>query len=59
MLRNLVTSLLEHEKVKTTDSKAKELRPLAQHLIGLGNGRSSRRRQALAVSESGNRQEAV
>ena len=23
MLRNLVTSLLEHERVKTTDSKAK------------------------------------
>ena len=36
MLRNLVTSLLEHEKVKTTDAKAKELRPLAEKMIGLG-----------------------
>jgi len=35
MLRNLVTSLLEHEKVKTTDAKAKEVRPLAEKLIGL------------------------
>jgi large subunit ribosomal protein L17 len=36
MLRNLVTSLFEHEKLKTTDAKAKELRPLAERLIGLG-----------------------
>lgn len=50
MLRNLVTSLFEHEKVKTTDSKAKELRPLAEHLIGLGKrGDLHARRQALAV----------
>ena len=26
MLRNLVTSLLQHEKVRTTDAKAKEVR---------------------------------
>lgn len=50
MLRNLVTSLLEHEKLKTTDAKAKELRPLAEHLIGLGKrGDLHARRQALAV----------
>lgn len=36
MLRNLVTSLFEHEKLKTTDAKAKELRPLAEKLIRLG-----------------------
>ena len=36
MLRNLVTSLFEHEKLKTTDAKAKELRPLAEKLIQLG-----------------------
>jgi len=50
MLRNLVTSLLEHEKVKTTDAKAKEVRPLAEKLIGLGKrGDLHARRQALAV----------
>ena len=50
MLRNLVTSLFEHEKIKTTDTKAKELRPLAEHLIGLGKrGDLHARRQALSV----------
>jgi large subunit ribosomal protein L17 len=50
MLRNLVSSLLEHEKVKTTNAKAKELRPLAEKLIGLGKrGDLHARRQALSV----------
>lgn len=50
MLRNLVTSLLEHEKVKTTDAKAKEVRPLAEKLIGLAKrGDLHARRQALSV----------
>ena len=53
MLRNLVTSLLEHEKVKTTDAKAKEVRPLAEKMIGLGKrGDLHARRQALAVVRS-------
>jgi large subunit ribosomal protein L17 len=46
----LVTSLLEHEKVKTTDAKAKEVRPLAEKLIGLAKrGDLHARRQALSV----------
>jgi len=50
MLRNLVTSLFEHERIKTTDAKAKELRPLAERLIGLGKrGDLHARRQVLAV----------
>src|SRR5512136_3283021 len=50
MLRNMVTSLLEHEKVKTTDAKAKEVRPLAEKLIGLAKrGDLHARRQALSV----------
>jgi large subunit ribosomal protein L17 len=50
MLRNLVTSLFEHERLKTTDAKAKELRPLAEKLIGLGKrGDLHARRQVLAV----------
>jgi large subunit ribosomal protein L17 len=35
MLRNMVTSLLEHEKITTTDVRAKELRPVAEKLITL------------------------
>jgi large subunit ribosomal protein L17 len=35
MLRNMVTSLLEHEKITTTDARAKELRPVAEKLITL------------------------
>jgi large subunit ribosomal protein L17 len=35
MLRNMVTSLLEHEKITTTDARAKELRPIAEKLITL------------------------
>jgi len=36
MLRNLVSSLLEHERVKTTDAKAKELRRWADRMVTLG-----------------------
>jgi large subunit ribosomal protein L17 len=36
MLRNLVTSLIEHGKIKTTDARAKELRGVADRMITLG-----------------------
>jgi large subunit ribosomal protein L17 len=36
MLRNMVTSLLEHEAIRTTIPKAKEARPLAERIITLG-----------------------
>ncbi|HEY8210340.1 MAG TPA: 50S ribosomal protein L17 [Myxococcaceae bacterium] len=36
MLSNMVTSLLEHERIKTTIPKAKEARPLAERIITLG-----------------------
>jgi len=36
LLRNLVTSLLEHGRVMTTLPKAKEVRPLAEKMITLG-----------------------
>ena len=36
MLKNMVTSLLEHEKITTTVPKAKEARPLAERIITLG-----------------------
>jgi large subunit ribosomal protein L17 len=50
MYRNLVTSLLEHERVETTDAKAKEVRRLADRMITLGKrGGLHARRQALRV----------
>ena len=36
MFRNMVTSLFNHEKITTTDSKAKELRSIAEKMITLG-----------------------
>jgi large subunit ribosomal protein L17 len=50
LMRNLVTSLLRHERVETTDPKAKELRRWADHMIGLGKeGTLPARRRALSV----------
>ena len=45
MFRNMVTSLIEEERIETTQAKAKELRPLAEKLITLG------RRNALSHLE--------
>ena len=36
MFRNMVTSLLSHEKITTTDAKAKEIRSVAEKMITLG-----------------------
>jgi large subunit ribosomal protein L17 len=36
LLSGLVTSLIEHERIKTTDPKAKELRKVAEPIITLG-----------------------
>ncbi|RJQ42657.1 MAG: 50S ribosomal protein L17 [Gaiellales bacterium] len=49
MLGNLVCSLIEHGRIKTTVSKAKEARPLAEKMITLAKkGDLASRRQALA-----------
>ena len=49
LLRNLVTSLLQHEHLQTTDAKAKELRRWAERMITLGKRNTLHaRRQALA-----------
>lgn len=53
MMRNMVTSLLEHERIVTTTPKAKELRKLADKMISLAKrGDLHARRQALAVIRS-------
>ncbi|MDY6823560.1 MAG: 50S ribosomal protein L17 [Thermodesulfobacteriota bacterium] len=50
MFRNMVTSLLKHGKIKTTDVKAKELRRWADQIITLAKrGDLHARRQALAI----------
>jgi large subunit ribosomal protein L17 len=53
LMRNLVTSLLEHGRIETTDAKAKELRGLADRMITLGKrGDLHARRQAASVIRS-------
>lgn len=53
MLRNMVTSLLEQERIVTTVPKAKEARRIAEQMITLGKrGDLHARRQALAYIRS-------
>jgi large subunit ribosomal protein L17 len=50
MLRNMVTSLFDHEKITTTDARAKELRKVVDRMITLGKrGDLHARRQVLSV----------
>ena len=49
MFRNMVTSLLNHERIVTTDAKAKEIRSVAEKMITLGKrGDLHAQRQAAA-----------
>jgi large subunit ribosomal protein L17 len=53
LLRNLATALFEHERIVTTEPKAKELRRIADKLVTLGKrGNLHARRQALQVVRS-------
>jgi len=46
----MVTSLLKHDRIRTTDTKAKELRRWADHLVTLAKrGDLHARRQALSI----------
>lgn len=50
MFRNMVTSLFKHDRIRTTDAKAKELRSLADRLVTLAKrGDLHARRQALSI----------
>lgn len=52
MLSNLALSLFEHERVKTTETKAKQLRPFAERLITKAKkGDVHNRRQVLSTIE--------
>lgn len=50
MFRNMVTSLFKHDRIRTTNVRAKELRRWADHIITLAKrGDLHARRQALAI----------
>lgn len=47
LMRNLATALIENGRIRTTDAKAKELRPYAERLVTLAKkGTLTARRQA-------------
>jgi large subunit ribosomal protein L17 len=49
----MVTSLLKHEQIETTDAKAKELRPIVEKMITLAKrGDLHARRQALSYMKN-------
>ena len=49
MLRGMVTDLLRHESIRTTEAKAREVRPLAEKVITRGKrGTLHERRQVAA-----------
>jgi large subunit ribosomal protein L17 len=53
LFRNLVLSLVKHERIKTTDAKAKELRGFADRMVTLGKrGDLSARRLAFNFMQS-------
>lgn len=45
MLRNLVISLIEHERINTTQAKAKEMRSLVERMITYGKKDSNHHRK--------------
>lgn len=47
LLANMATSLFEHKKIVTTEAKAKELRPYAEHLITKAKHALQREKQGL------------
>jgi large subunit ribosomal protein L17 len=53
LFRNLVTSLLEQERIETTEAKAKEVRGFTDRMISLGKeGTLPARRRALSFLRS-------
>lgn len=55
LLRNLATSIVLYEKVKTTRAKAKAVQPIVEHCITLAKGNTlSTRRKLLTTLTDGN-----
>jgi large subunit ribosomal protein L17 len=53
LFKNLVLALIRHERIKTTDAKAKELRRFADRMVTLGKqGDLAARRRAFAFMQS-------
>lgn len=56
MLANMIASLIEHGRIKTTVAKAKAVRPLAEKLVTLAKTNTLHsRRRALALLQSSSR----
>ena len=52
LLRNMVTSLFQHEQIETTETKARAIRPVAEKLITLAKrGDLHARRQAMSYMQ--------
>ncbi len=50
MMSNLARSLIEHERLETTQTRAKEVQPLVEKLVGLAKrGDLHARRRALSI----------
>ena len=50
LLRNLLTALFRHERIRTTEAKAKAVRPLADHMVTLAKRENLHaRRQVLSM----------
>jgi large subunit ribosomal protein L17 len=50
ILKGLASQIIQHEKISTTETKAKEVRPVVEHVITLAKrGDLHARRQALAT----------
>ncbi|MCA9562818.1 MAG: 50S ribosomal protein L17 [Myxococcales bacterium] len=54
MFKNLAISLIEHERLATTDAKAKELRPIVEKLVTLAKKGDLHARR-VALSKLGNK----
>jgi large subunit ribosomal protein L17 len=55
LMRNLAVALITHERIRTTDAKAKQLRPFVEHLVTLGRDGTLHHRR-LAFSELGKKE---
>ncbi len=58
MLSNMVMSLFEHERITTTDAKAKEARRLAERLITRARKGYTAHQEGLTLKEAGKEDEA-